>query len=112
MRRAIRSGRDAARRGPLSKSSAAAPRNEAIPVVAGLETELAALEQLSLDELRLRWRNRWGRLAPALLSRGLLVRLMAFAFRRRRLAIWTEGPFGCSTVWQMKRWPDRVPALP
>ena len=78
MRRAIRSGRDAARRGPLSKSSAAAPRNEAIPVVAGLETELAALEQLSLDELRLRWRNRWGRLAPAFLSRGLLSRLMAY----------------------------------
>ena len=83
MRRAIRSGRDAARRGPLSKSSAAAPRNQAVPVVAGLEAELAALEQLSLDDLRLRWRNRWGRLAPALLSRGLLVRLMAYRLQEQ-----------------------------
>jgi Protein of unknown function (DUF2924) len=36
------------------------------------------LERLGLDELRLRWRNRWGRLAPAHLSKGLLFRLMAY----------------------------------
>ena len=103
MRRAIRSGRDAARRGPLSKSSAAAPRNEAIPVVAGLEAELAALEQLSLDELRLRWRNRWGRLAPALLSRGLLVRLMAYRLQSEAFGDLDGRPLGCSTDWRGMR---------
>jgi Protein of unknown function (DUF2924) len=40
--------------------------------------ELEALERLGLDELRLRWRNRWGRLAPARLSRSLLCRVMAY----------------------------------
>jgi Protein of unknown function (DUF2924) len=40
--------------------------------------EIEALERLSLDELRLRWRNQWGRLAPAHLTRALLFRLMAY----------------------------------
>ena len=43
-----------------------------------VDSELEALEGLGLDELRLQWRNRWGRLAPAHLSRGLLFRLMAY----------------------------------
>jgi hypothetical protein len=42
------------------------------------DAELEALEGHGLDELRLQWRNRWGRLAPAHLSRGLLFRLMAY----------------------------------
>src|SRR6202158_481528 len=33
---------------------------------------------LGVDELRLQWRNRWGRLAPAHLSRALLFRAMAY----------------------------------
>jgi hypothetical protein len=48
------------------------------PTATGLETELAELERLSVDDLRLRWRNNWGRLAPAHLSRGLLFRIMAY----------------------------------
>jgi len=36
------------------------------------------LQPLSLDDLRLRWRNHWGRLAPAQLPRSLLFRLMAY----------------------------------
>src|ERR1700687_931917 len=40
--------------------------------------ELQALERLGVDELRLQWRNRWGRLAPAHLSRPLLFRAMAY----------------------------------
>ncbi len=43
-----------------------------------VDTELEGLDGLGLDELRLQWRNRWGRLAPAHLSRGLLSRLMAY----------------------------------
>jgi hypothetical protein len=43
-----------------------------------IDAELEALERLGLDELRLQWRNRWGRLAPAHLSRALLFRLMAY----------------------------------
>jgi hypothetical protein len=43
-----------------------------------VDSELEALERLGLDELRLQWRNRWGRLAPAHLSRALLFRLTAY----------------------------------
>jgi hypothetical protein len=43
-----------------------------------VDSELEALDGLGLDELRLQWRNRWGRLAPAQLSRGLLFRLMSY----------------------------------
>ncbi len=45
---------------------------------ARINAELAALEGLGLEEHRLQWRNRWGRLAPAHLSRALLFRLMAY----------------------------------
>jgi hypothetical protein len=40
--------------------------------------EIGRLERASLDELRLYWRNQWGRLAPAHVPRGLLFRLMAY----------------------------------
>jgi len=43
-----------------------------------VDAEIEALERLGLEELRLQWRNRWGRLAPTHLSRALLFRLMAF----------------------------------
>jgi hypothetical protein len=43
-----------------------------------IDAELQALERLGVDELRLQWRNRWGRLAPAHLSRALLFRAMAY----------------------------------
>jgi len=43
-----------------------------------IDAELAVLQGLGLEELRLQWRNRWGRLAPAHLSRALLFRLMAY----------------------------------
>jgi hypothetical protein len=50
--------------GPLDRSRVAA--------------EIEALERLGVDELRLQWRNRWGRLAPARLSRSLLYRVMVY----------------------------------
>ena len=43
-----------------------------------IQAEFEALGRLGLDELRVQWRNRWGRLAPAHLSRGLLYRVMAY----------------------------------
>jgi hypothetical protein len=43
-----------------------------------IDTEIEALKRLGLEELRLQWRNRWGRLAPAHVSRALLFRLMAY----------------------------------
>ena len=63
---------------PLPETAAGSGRAEVPPTATALETELAELERLSLDDLRLRWRNRWGRLAPAHLSRGLLFRVMAY----------------------------------
>jgi len=56
---------------PLAEPAAAPVSDETHPIITGLEAELAELERLSLDDLRLRWRNHWGRLAPAHLSRGL-----------------------------------------
>ena len=63
-----------------------------------LEAEIAALQRLSLDELRLRWRNRWGRLAPASLPRHLLFRLMAY-----RLQADAFGDLDASTVRLLDR---------
>ena len=63
---------------PLPETAAGSGRAEVPPTATALEAELAELERLSLDDLRLRWRNRWGRLAPAHLSRGLLFRVMAY----------------------------------
>ena len=51
-----------------------ASRADAAPV----EAELASLERLDIGDLRLRWRNRFGRTAPANLPRHLLVRLYAY----------------------------------
>ena len=45
---------------------------------ARIDADLAALEGLGVEELRLQWRNRWGRLAPARLSRSLLYRVMVY----------------------------------
>ena len=61
-----------------SPSKAASLRSAAAPAIACGAAELEALERLGLDDLRLQWRNRWGRLAPAHLSRSLLFRVMAY----------------------------------
>jgi hypothetical protein len=65
-------------RPPLPEAAAGSGRAEVPPTATGLEAELTELERLSLNGLRLRWRNNWGRLAPAHLSRGLLFRIMAY----------------------------------
>ena len=78
MRKTLRSGATETVRRRLPEASAGSVRAESPPTATGLEAELAELERLSLDDLRLRWRNNWGRLAPAHLSRGLLFRVMAY----------------------------------
>ena len=45
---------------------------------AALSAELDGLSGLDLDQLRIQWRNRFGRTAPAYLPRGLLLRLLAY----------------------------------
>ena len=66
----------------LSRST---PARAAVSVIdrPPIDAELAALEGLGVEELRLQWRNRWGRLAPAHLSRTLLFRLMAYRIQAR-----------------------------
>ena len=78
MRKTLRSTATQTVRRRLPEASAGSVRAESPPTATGLEAELAELERLSLDDLRLRWRNNWGRLAPAHLSRGLLFRVMAY----------------------------------
>jgi Protein of unknown function (DUF2924) len=68
------SARRRVRSGPPATSLA----DEFSPSPGSIVAELAELERASLDDLHLRWRNHWGRLAPAHLSRHLLFRLMAY----------------------------------
>jgi Protein of unknown function (DUF2924) len=75
--------------------------DEIDPSTPGLEAELAMLERLSLDDLRLRWRNHWGRLAPAPLSRSLLFRLMAY-----RLQAEAFGELNGKTIRLLERLVD------
>jgi len=69
----MRATTNAMRLRPASTSSAAGVIDPK-PIQAKIE----ALGRFGLDELRVQWRNRWGRLAPAHLSRGLLYRVMAY----------------------------------
>ena len=101
MRKTQRSGPLERARRPLAEPPAALLPNEKLPFGAGVEAELAELESLSLDDLRLRWRNRWGRLAPAHLSRGLLLRVMAY-----RLQAEAFGDLDRKTVRMLDRLAD------
>ncbi len=85
-------------RRPPPKPTAAHLRDESFPACGGLEAELAELERLSLEDLRLRWRNHWGRLGPAHLSRNLLFRLMAY-----RLQAETFGELDRDTIRILER---------
>jgi hypothetical protein len=78
MRKTLRSCAMKTARRLLPETAAGPGRAEVPPTATGLDAELAELERLSLDDLRRRWRNHWGRLAPARLSRGLLLRVMAY----------------------------------
>ena len=103
MRKTLRSGpSETARRPPLE--CAAEPITAEVPSTArSLEAELAELERLSVDDLRLRWRNHWGRLAPAHLSRALLFRVMAY-----RLQAEAFGDLDRKIIRLLKRLGDDV----
>ena len=83
MRKTLRSRAADTAGWPPTETTAGSVRAEAPPTATGLEAELAELKRLSLDDLRLRWRNNWGRLAPAHLSRGLLFRLMTYRLQAK-----------------------------
>src|SRR5271166_6216295 len=101
MRRTLRSGPMSTAPRPHAEPAAAPVSDERHTVGAGLEAELAELERLSLDDLRLRWRNNWGRLAPAHLSRGLLLRVMAY-----RLQAEAFGDLDRKTIRMLERLAD------
>jgi hypothetical protein len=101
MRKTLRSGPIESARRPLPEAAATFLPNETVLVGSGLETELSELERLSLDDTRLRWRNHWGRLAPAHLSRGLLLRVMAY-----RLQAEAFGDLDRKTVRMLDRLTD------
>jgi hypothetical protein len=101
MRKTPRWGPIESVRRPLREAATASTSDEVHPIGVGLEAQLAELEQLSLDDLRLRWRNHWGRLAPAHLSRGLLLRVMAY-----RLQAETFGDLNRKTVRMLDRLAD------
>jgi Protein of unknown function (DUF2924) len=105
MRKTLRSGLIEIARQNLPEPAVASLPNETLPIGAGLEAELVELERLSLDDLRLRWRNHWGRLAPAHLSRSLLLRVMAY----RRQAE-TFGDLDRKTIRILERLADDDPA--
>ena len=65
---------------------------------AELGEEIAHLRDLDLETLRLRWRNRFGRNAPADLPRYLLVRLFAY-----RLQAEASGDLDASIVEALDR---------
>ena len=100
MRKTLRSGPIETERRALPET-AGSIQTEVPPTAIGLEAELAELERLSLDDLRLRWRNHWGRLAPAPLARGLLFRVMAY-----RLQAEAFGDLDRKTIRMLERLAD------
>jgi Protein of unknown function (DUF2924) len=66
-----------------------------------LEKEIEEIETLSLDDLRIRWRNLSGRLATAHLSRALLARILAY-----RLQAHAFGDLDRNTARALARWSD------
>jgi hypothetical protein len=101
MRKTSRSGPMESVRRPLPEAAAASASDEPHAIGTSLEAQLAELERLSLDDIRLRWRNHWGRLAPANLSRGLLLRVMAY-----RLQAEAFGDLDRKTVRMLDRLAD------
>ena len=101
MRKTPRWGPIEMARPPLPEPGAALISDEVHPIDTSLEAGLGELERLSLGDLRLRWRNLWGRLAPARLSRGLLLRVMAY-----RLQAEAFGDLNRKTVRMLDRLAD------
>ena len=74
MRKTLRSSAKEIARRRFPEVAAGSVHAEDTTTATGLEAEIAELKRLSLDDLRLRWRNNWGRLAPAISPRPTLSR--------------------------------------
>jgi len=96
----MRATNNAMRLRPASTSSAAGVIDSK-----PIQAEIGALGRFGLDELRVQWRNRWGRLAPAHLSRGLLYRVMAY-----RIQAEAFGDLDRETKRMLGRLADDAPA--
>ena len=108
MRKTLRSGPVETARRPVPEAASGSARTEAPATVVGLEVELAELERLSLDDLRLRWRNHGAGSRRPISPEALSYVSWPIAFRQRRSAICTGKPFACWTDWRMMRridWP-------
>jgi hypothetical protein len=101
MRKTLRSGPIESVRRPPPEAADTSASHETHASGTSLEAQLVELEQVSLDDLRLRWRNHWGRRAPAHLSRGLLLRVMAY-----RLQAEAFGDLDRKTVRMLDRLAD------
>jgi Protein of unknown function (DUF2924) len=99
----VRGARTMKPRASKSASEAARPRSpDRAPGAVGirdLEREIAEIERLALDDLRTRWRNLSGRLAPAHLSRSLLARILAY-----RVQAQACGDLDRNTARALERW--------
>jgi hypothetical protein len=56
-----------------------------------IEDEIAHLRNLDLQDLSIRWRNEFGRVAPAHLPRHLLFRILAYRIQANRLGDLDSG---------------------
>jgi hypothetical protein len=101
MHKTLRSGPMESVRRPLPEAAGASASDEPHAIGTRLEAELAELERLSLDDIRPRWRNHWGRPAPAHLSRGLLLRVMTY-----RLQAEAFGDLDRKTIRMLDRLAD------
>ncbi len=72
-----------------------------------VHAEVEAIERVDLGALRIQWRNRWGRLAPASLPRGLLYRVMAY-----RIQAEAHGDLDRETVRLLDRLTKETPTSP
>jgi hypothetical protein len=104
------SGKETARR-PLPEVATGSVHAEDPTTATGLEAELAERKRLSLDDLRVRWRNNWGRLAPTSLSRGLLFRVMAYRLQAEAFGDLDRKTVRLLEQWQIVQWQKWLPAL-
>jgi len=76
----------AKRRNSVGASEALVPPAPSLSEGEALDCLVASLSRLNMDQLRLRWRNHLGGVAPAHLPGGLLMRLLAYRIQAAAFA--------------------------
>src|SRR5271165_5916959 len=76
----------AKRRNSVGASEALVPPAPSLSEGEALDCLVASLSRLNMDQLRLRWRNHLGGIAPAHLPGGLLMRLLAYRIQAAAFA--------------------------